>query len=154
PQFRKKVAGPLPWHAKCVHSPCTCGTLHGYRGPGNRPCRHVKFNPRGIHMNMKKVQQGFTLIELMIVIAILGILMAIAIPAYQDYTVRAKVSEGLNVAGAAKLAVAETFQTNGAWPTANESAGLPPPASIKGNNVSRVAVSQSTITITYSDDAN
>ena len=57
---------------------------------------------------MKKFQQGFTLIELMIVIAILGILMAIAIPAYQDYAVRAKASEGINLAGASKLAVAET----------------------------------------------
>jgi type IV pilus assembly protein PilA len=56
---------------------------------------------------MKKIQQGFTLIELMIVIAILGILMAIAIPAYQDYTVRAKVSEGLMLAAPAKLLVAE-----------------------------------------------
>ena len=57
---------------------------------------------------MKKIQQGFTLIELMIVIAILGILMAIAIPAYQDYAVRAKASEGINLAGASKLASAET----------------------------------------------
>ena len=103
---------------------------------------------------MKKIQQGFTLIELMIVIAILGILMAIAIPAYQDYTVRAKVSEGLNVAGAAKLAVAETYSSNGSWPANNAGAGLPAAGSITGNNVASVTVAGSTITIDYSNDAN
>ena len=106
---------------------------------------------------MKKIQQGFTLIELMIVIAILGILMAIAIPAYQDYTVRAKVSEGMNVAGAAKLAVAETRQTAGSWPADNNSgtpnAGLPSPGSITGNNVSSVTVANGQITIAYTGDS-
>jgi type IV pilus assembly protein PilA len=60
-----------------------------------------------------KVQKGFTLIELMIVVAIIGILAAIAIPAYQDYTIRAKITEGLNLADSAKTAVAESFQSGG-----------------------------------------
>ncbi len=102
---------------------------------------------------MKKIQQGFTLIELMIVIAILGILMAIAIPAYQDYTTRAKVSEGINVAGAAKLAVSETRQSIGRFAVAsNESYGLPLAASIRGNNVKSITVGAAgIITILYSN---
>ena len=60
---------------------------------------------------LNKMQKGFTLIELMIVVAIIGILAAIAIPAYQDYTIRAKVTEGLNLADSAKTAVAESYQS-------------------------------------------
>jgi type IV pilus assembly protein PilA len=97
-----------------------------------------------------KMQKGFTLIELMIVIAIIAILLAIAIPAYQDYQVRARVSEGLNVAAAAKLAVSETYSSTNTLPAGNVEAGLPGPLSITGNNVTSVTVTDGTITIVYS----
>lgn len=102
---------------------------------------------------MKK-NQGFTLIELMIVIAIIAILMAYALPAYRDYTVRAKVGEGLQLASAAKQAVAETFMDSGSFPSTNALAGLADSGDISGANVSSVAVGSSgVITITYSGEA-
>lgn len=100
---------------------------------------------------MKKNMQGFTLIELMIVIAILGILLAIAIPAYQDYTIRAKVSEGLNLAAAPKLAVAEYQQSNGAFPDNNSSAGYD---AVTTTIVSSIDIgADGVITIEYADPA-
>lgn len=72
---------------------------------------------------MKTIQKGFTLIELMIVVAIIAILAAIAIPQYQNYTKRAKISEGIVLADGAKLAVAETFQSKGSLPGTNLAAG-------------------------------
>ncbi|MGH8110175.1 MAG: pilin [Arenimonas sp.] len=102
-----------------------------------------------------KMQKGFTLIELMIVIAILGILIAIALPAYQDYTIRAKVTEGLNLAAAAKLGASETrlsgnLATNNGWPSSNTEAGYGGAATpiVSSINLSIVAGSTE-IRITY-----
>ncbi|MEM7279698.1 MAG: pilin, partial [Pseudomonadota bacterium] len=104
---------------------------------------------------MKKMQQGFTLIELMIVVAIIGILAAIAIPAYQDYTIRAQVTEGMNLAAAAKAAVAEDFLNEGAAPTNRVDAGMSANAvDTQGKYVASVNVADGQIVITYGNDAN
>ena len=104
---------------------------------------------------MTKLQKGFTLIELMIVVAIIGILAAIAIPAYQDYTVRAQVSEGMNLAAAAKAAVAETFLNRGKAPATRTAAGMSQNAiDTVGKYVQSVEVANGTITITYGKEAN
>lgn len=101
---------------------------------------------------MEYKQGGFSLIELMMVIAILGILLSVAVPEYQEYTTRAKIFEGLQLAASAKTAVAEYFQTMGAFPTSNEQAGLSP--TIAGKYVKSVGVGkEGEITITYGANA-
>jgi type IV pilus assembly protein PilA len=96
---------------------------------------------------MKSLQKGFTLIELMIVVAIIGILAAIAIPAYQDYTVRSQITEGLNLASDMKAAVAETYAQSGEWPVNNNQVGID--ATKSGKYVQDVSLNTGTIVITY-----
>jgi len=107
---------------------------------------------------MKTLQKGFTLIELMIVVAIIGILAAIAIPAYQDYTIRAQVSEGLTLASDIKAGVAEYMAQTGDWPVDLVEAGV---ASVGADGTSKAAryvesvdVTNGTIQIVYGKDAN
>jgi type IV pilus assembly protein PilA len=99
---------------------------------------------------MKQMQKGFTLIELMIVVAIIGILAAIAIPAYQDYTIRSQVTEGLSLAGAAKAAVAESYSQTGQAPVNRTLAGMSNvETDTTGKYVTEVRVTNGTIQVTY-----
>ncbi|ENZ7012311.1 pilin, partial [Neisseria gonorrhoeae] len=96
---------------------------------------------------MNTLQKGFTLIELMIVIAIVGILAAVALPAYQDYTARAQVSEAILLAEGQKSAVTEYYLNNGEWPKDNASAGVAStPTDIKGKYVKEVKVENGVVT--------
>ncbi|MGG5190038.1 pilin [Neisseria meningitidis] len=97
---------------------------------------------------MNTLQKGFTLIELMIVIAIVGILAAVALPAYQDYTARAQVSEAILLAEGQKSAVTEYYLNHGIWPANNSSAGVATSANIKGKYVQSVEVKNGVVTAT------
>jgi type IV pilus assembly protein PilA len=97
----------------------------------------------------QRISAGFTLIELMIVVAIIAILAAIAIPAYQDYLIRAQVSEGMSLAGGAKAAVWDYVSNTGQFPPSNLSAGLATDLSITGKYVSRVNVTGGVIQISF-----
>ncbi|EPG0216892.1 pilin [Neisseria gonorrhoeae] len=97
---------------------------------------------------MNTLQKGFTLIELMIVIAIVGILAAVALPAYQDYTARAQVSEAILLAEGQKSAVTEYYLNHGKWPEDNTSAGVASASEIKGKYVQKVEVNNGVVTAT------
>ncbi|MCX7513733.1 pilin [Frateuria hangzhouensis] len=100
-------------------------------------------------MHRTQAVRGFTLIELMIVVAIIAILAAIAIPAYQDYSIRAQVTEGMSLSTGAKAAVWDFVSNKGKFPAANESVGLPSSTSINGSYVSSVNVAEGRITVAF-----
>ncbi|EMT8636445.1 pilin [Neisseria gonorrhoeae] len=102
---------------------------------------------------MNTLQKGFTLIELMIVIAIVGILAAVALPAYQDYTARAQVSEAILLAEGQKSAVTEYYLNHGKWPANNGDAGVASsPSDIKGKYVESVTVEKGVVTAEMKSD--
>jgi type IV pilus assembly protein PilA len=98
---------------------------------------------------MNADQRGFTLLELMIVLAIIGVLASLALPMYQDYTVRTKVTEGLSLTAAVKTAVTESYYSKGVMPASNQVLDLPDPTQIRSKYVASVSVADGTITVAY-----
>ena len=98
---------------------------------------------------MKRTASGFTLIELMIVVAIIGIIATIAIPAYFAYVIRGQVSEGISLASGARASATEIYLESGGFPANNVAAGLPGPGTISGNYVTQIAVAGGNLQITY-----
>jgi len=122
-------------------NPCSCKiplASAGYIEPGES--------------NQMNKQTGFTLIELMLVVAIIGILATIAVPAYQNYTIRTQVTEGLNLAAEIKTAIGAFNSVRGGLPDTNEAAGVASAESITGNYVTKIEVGDGGITITYGGD--
>lgn len=103
---------------------------------------------------MKNLQGGFTLIELMITVAIIGMLAAIAGPAYLDYSIRSQVAEGLSLTGGARSAVTDYYQNYGEFPADNDEAGISDADEIRGDFVRSVTVASNVISVLYGNDAN
>jgi type IV pilus assembly protein PilA len=103
---------------------------------------------------MNRIQKGFTLIELMIIVAIIGLLGSIALPAYVGYVIRAQVAEGLNLTGPLQSGVAEYYNGHGVFPVDNSDAALEAAASYAGKYVSDISVNGAVISVRYGNSAN
>jgi type IV pilus assembly protein PilA len=103
---------------------------------------------------MKRTQQAFTMIELMTVMAIIGVLTAFALPAYQGYSIRAQIAEGLGLTGPLTIAIASFRNDNGMYPTDNAEAALPPPGMYAGRFVESIGINGNVISILYGNNAN
>jgi type IV pilus assembly protein PilA len=103
---------------------------------------------------MKRKQQAFSMIELMTVMAIIGVLTAFALPAYQGYSIRAQIAEGLGLTGPLTLALAAYRNDNGIYPSDNSEAALPPPDGYAGRYVDSIGINGNVISILYGNQAN